>query len=82
MLAAISFIKDELEVSTIFYHSSDTGKKLKDVFGAPPKSIYTKLPNQLGYELTMGVPAMLANDKFAKKCVRATKDPGWFRMVV
>ncbi len=82
MLAALRFIHDELGISTVYYHSFDTGKKLKAVCGAPPRSMYTQLPKQFGFEETREAPALLANDKFARRCIKAIDAPRWFRLVL
>ncbi|MCV6624833.1 MAG: hypothetical protein OIF38_01980 [Cellvibrionaceae bacterium] len=80
MLAALRFIRDELGVSNVFYHSFETGAKLKDVCGLPPKSIYSKLPKQFGFSQTNQVPEMLARDKFARRCIKAIKQPSWYQL--
>lgn len=79
MLAALRFIRDELGISTVYYHSFDTGKKLKKVYGDPPRSLYTQLPKQFGFKETTEVPEFLANDKFARRCIKAIDNPSWFR---
>lgn len=82
MLAAIRFIKDDLGISTVYYHSFDTGIKLKRVGGAPPRSMYTTLPKQFGFELTTEVPEMLATHKHSRRYIKAIKAPSWFRREV
>ncbi|BFM10636.1 hypothetical protein R50072_07890 [Simiduia litorea] len=79
MLAAIRFIKDDLGINTVYYHSFDTGIKLKRVGGAPPRSMYTTLPKQFGFELTTEVPAMLATHKHSRRYIKAIEKPSWFR---
>jgi len=82
MLAAIKFIREELGISTIFYHSFDTGKKIKKVFDSPPKSVYTQLPKQFGFELSDQAPEFLRADKFSRRCIKAIENPHWFRLDV
>ncbi len=79
MLAAIRFIKDDLGINTVYYHSFETGIKLKRVCGVPPRSMYTSLPKQFGFELTNQVPAMLANHKRARRYIKAIEKPSWYR---
>ena len=67
MLVALRFIRDELGISTIYYHSFDTGKKLKNVCGAPPRSMYTQLPRKFGFEETETAPEFLTKDSFARR---------------
>lgn len=82
MLAALRFIRDELGMSVVYYHSFDTGKKLKAVCGAPPRSMYTQFPKQFGFEETSDAPMLLANDKFARRCIKAIDKPRWFRLIL
>ncbi len=82
MLAAIQFIRDELGISTIYYHSFSTGHKLKKVYGLPPKSMYKQLPKQFGFKLTKEAPEFLARDKQAKRYLKAIKHPQWYRMAL
>lgn len=65
MVAALRFIRDELGISNIYYHTHETGAKLKHVTGLPPRSIYSKLPQEFGFELTDRVPVMLANHPYS-----------------
>ena len=82
MLAAIKFIREDLGVSTIYYHSFETGKKIKRVCGSPPRSMYTQLPKTFGFDLTEQAPDFLSADKFARRCIKAVKNPRWFRLRV
>lgn len=77
MLAALRFIRDELGLSSVYYHSFETGIKLKDVCGKPPRSMYTKLPKKFGFTETDNPPELLKNDKFAKRCIKAINQPLW-----
>lgn len=78
MLAALNFIRFDLGVSNVYYHSFDTGNKLKDVCGSPPKSLYTKLPKQFGFELTETPPDLLINHSFSRRCIKAIENPNWY----
>jgi len=82
MLAALRFVRDELGVTTLYHHSYNTGIKLKDVCGKPPKSIYSTLPKKFGFELTAEIPSMLANHKFSRRCIKAISEPRWFRLLL
>lgn len=82
MLAAIQFIRNELGINTIYYHSFGTGNKLKKIYGLPPKSMYTQLPKKFGFRLTNEAPEFLARDKHAKRYLKAIKNPQWYRMAV
>ena len=82
MLAALRFVHDELGISTVFYHSYETGIKLKRVVGKPPRSIYTQLPKRFGFTETHEPPELLRRHKFAKRCVKAIDSPYWYRLQV
>ncbi len=82
MLAAIRFVKDEIGISNIYYHTVDTGKKLKGVGGNPPRSVYTKLPKAFGFELTRQAPELLESNKFSRRCLKAIKAPLWYYLKV
>lgn len=82
MLAALRFIRDEIGISTVYFHSFETGKKIKQVYGDPPRSVYTRLPRQFGFEQTEDIPVMLAGNKFSRRCIKAIKNPCWYRLTV
>lgn len=78
MLAALRFISDDLGLFRVYYHTLDTGKKLKAVPSSPPKSLYSALPKQFGFEITDAPPMLLANHGFSKRCIKAIKQPLWY----
>ncbi len=82
LLAAIRFIREDLGISTIYYHSFDTGRKIKQVCGSPPKSIYTQLPKRFGFALGEEAPQFVRNDKYSRRCLKAIKGPMWYRLDV
>jgi len=58
LLAAIQFIRDQLGIRRIFYHSYWSGNFMKDMsswFG-PPKSLYTTLPRKFCFRFDFEVP--------------------------
>lgn len=80
LAAAIQFIREELGITQIYYHTYETGKKIKDVAHNPPRSIYTKLPRQFGFKLTANTPVFLRNDKVARRYLKAIRQPNWYVM--
>lgn len=82
LLAAIDFIRHRLQFSTIYYHSFETGMKIKLTERAPPRSLYTQLPRQFGFELTSESPEFLRKDKYSSRYLRAIKDTRWFKLAV
>lgn len=79
MDCAIRFIRDELGITNIFYHTFETGIKIKGIWGKPPRSLYTKLPKKFGFELTDHAPEMLVQHTFARRCIKAINEPRWYK---
>lgn len=47
LAASLELCFDEIGVTNVFYHSFETGIKLKNIGGRkPPKSLYTQLPKR------------------------------------
>ncbi|MEM7081535.1 MAG: hypothetical protein AAF465_02195 [Pseudomonadota bacterium] len=62
LAAAIWFLRRELGVNTIYYHTHDSGAKLKGIhYRQPPKSLYSRLPTQFCFERTQERPQLLEN---------------------
>ncbi len=58
--ATIWFLRRELGISSIYYHSHETGASLKKISGSlPPRSLYTKLPRKFCFAETKDVPGFL-----------------------
>ena len=62
MLAAtLWFLREELGVRRIFYHTFESGNRLKHISGRrPPRSLYTELPRRFCFEETADMPRLLA----------------------
>jgi len=62
MHAAVSFLRNELGINRIFYHTWETGNALKKLRNGyqPPISLYTKLPRKFGFKPTENSPKMLS----------------------
>ena len=64
MTATMWFLLEELGIETIFYHTYETGIKLKSIkYSAPPKSIYTDLPRRFCFRTTHNGPRFLRDSK-------------------
>jgi len=60
--AAIWFLRVELGVRTIFYHTFDSGVRLKQITKPkPPRSLYTKLPSRFCFRETCVPPSFLVD---------------------
>ena len=53
LTATLDFVHRELGINKVFYHSFDTGVRLKGIESGwgPPRSIYTDLPRRFCFEL-------------------------------
>ncbi|WP_163338186.1 hypothetical protein [Desulfopila sp. IMCC35008] len=61
LMSSIWFLKEEIGISTIYYHTFDFGCELKRIDGEhrPPRSLYTKLPKRFCFERTSRSPDFL-----------------------
>jgi len=61
MLAAtICFLREELGIGTIYYHTHESGARLKRIRNRlPPRSIYSRLPKRFCFAETDRRPAFL-----------------------
>lgn len=74
------FIRYELGIETIFYHSFDTGCLLKDIeCSKPPKSLYSDLPTRFCYQKTTRAPEFLLRETRPKRRLKKAKNPWWFK---
>ncbi len=67
MLAAtIWFLREELGIRKIFYHTHRSGAALKGIaYRLPPRSLYTALPKRFCFERTGDMPVFLS--RYARK---------------
>jgi hypothetical protein len=62
LASAIWFLKEEIGISSIYYHTFEFGCKLKRISGTrPPQSLYTRLPFRFCFEKTDRAPEFLLN---------------------
>ena len=79
--AAIDFIRHELGINTIYYHSFEIGALLKNIKTIkPPRSLYTKLPKQFGFQKTTQGPEFLMRERRIKKLQKKVDEPYWFTL--
>ncbi len=54
------FLRTELGIRRIFYHTFDSGVKLNRIAGTrPPRSLYTRLPSRFCFRETCVPPSFL-----------------------
>ena len=81
LAAAIDFIRHDLGIGRIYYHSFEIGALLKNIkYSKPPRSLYTKLPKQFAFQKTPEGPEFLMREKRVQKLQRKVKDPYWFML--
>jgi len=79
--AAIDFIRHELGINKIYYHSFEVGALLKNIkYSKPPRSLYTKLPKQFGFQKTPQGPEFLMREKRVLKLQKKIDEPYWFTL--
>lgn len=60
LMAAIWYIKNEIGIRQIYYHTFDFGCRLKSIDGSrPPRSLYTRLPEKFCFRKTPERPSFL-----------------------
>ncbi len=84
MLAAtIDFIRNEIGITNIHYHSSKTGANVKRIsYTKPPVSLYEKLPKRFCFKKTSEAPEFLQSDKGFCRLYKKIPDPQWFNLVI
>ena len=79
--ATIDFIRHELGINNIYYHSFEIGALLKHIsYSKPPRSLYTKLPKQFGFQKTPQGPEFLMREKRVLKLQKKVNEPYWFKL--
>ena len=79
--ATIDFIHHELGLQKIYYHSFEQGALLKHIKGTkPPRSLYTRLPKQFGFQKTNQGPEFLMREKRVQKLQKKVIEPYWFKL--
>jgi len=81
--AVITFCIEELGIKRVYYHTFDTGNRLKKITGRyPPKSLYSSLPKKFCFTVTDDVPAFLAKSKAVKRKLKRVKNPHWHALTL
>lgn len=81
LTAALWFTHEELGINTIWYHTFESGCRLKRIKGCrPPRSLYTTLPKRFCFERTMDQTEFLLHDRKIRRTMRQQPAPEWFRL--
>lgn len=84
MLAAtIDFIYRELGISNVYYHTEQTGYRVKNIkYDKPPRSLYSQLPKRFCFHQTSEAPGFLRKDKYFKRVYKKVENPRWFQLAL
>jgi len=81
LTAAIRFCVEELGIGRIYYHTFDTGNRLKQItWGHPPRSLYTELPKKFCFQETAQAPEFLHKSKIVKRKLKKVKNSRWYTL--
>ena len=81
LAAAVEFSFDELGFSKLYYHSFETGAKMKNIsYTKPPRSLYTDLPKMFCFTPTQTPPAFLQSEKKLKRKIRKLGGGHWYQL--
>lgn len=79
--AAINFLREEIGIKHIFYHSVDSGRLLKRIGGSlPPRSLYTDLPRRFCFVPTQEAPEFLCRESRFHRVAKAYKNLNFFKL--
>lgn len=74
LTACLWFLRRELGVHRIYYHTAEHGARLKSIIGRqPPRSLYTRLPRRFCFRKTGTTPLFLQQDRYFRNRVKRNK---------
>jgi hypothetical protein len=84
LTAALCLIRRDLGIRDVFYHSYDTGNRLKGIeryyqHGKPPRYLYTELPKRFCFAKTSEAPDFLKQVRYVHYLQRHGKAQ-WFKL--
>lgn len=81
LTAAVKFSFDELGLSKLYYHSFETGAKMKNITCVkPPRSLYTDLPRMFCFTPTQAPPVFLQSEKKLKRKIKKLDGGRWYQL--
>ena len=82
LYSAIRFLKEEIGIYNIWYHTFESGKfyKMMPDYSLPPQSLYTKLPKKMGFKKVKQIPKILAECKELKRMNNVAKNIAFYNM--
>lgn len=74
LMATLWFLHEELGIHRVYYHTHESGAKLKYIEGRqPPRSLYTQLPRQFCFKPEDEHPEFLQRDKQFRRRLKREK---------
>jgi len=79
LASAIWFLREEIGIRTVWYHTYDTGCKLKKIdWSKPPKSVYSTLPKRFCFQQTQEHPEFLMKERGYRRQLKKIDNAQWF----
>lgn len=79
--ATLDFLRNELGLRRIYYHTAESGRLLKRIEGnLPPLSLYSDLPRKFCFDEATEAPAFIASDRHASRILRQHENLAFHRM--
>ena len=81
LTATINFVFEELGMQHLYYHTFETGNRMKNLeHSYPPRSLYTELPKKFCFTSRNQAPAFLQRDKKIRRKLKKLGGGSWFYM--
>ena len=74
--ATLEFLLYEIGVRKIYFHSWETGRRVKHCF--PPRSVYSQLPEQFCFQAVHEGPKFLIEDRTSKRKMKKIEKQCWY----
>lgn len=74
--ATLEFLLYEIGVKKIYYHSWDTGRRVKRC--SPPKSVYSDLPEKFCFQVVDEGPEFLLQSKSSRRKMKKIDQQSWY----
>lgn len=79
--AAVWFLRSELGLKTVFYHTYESGADLKSIrYRLPPRSLYSKLPRRFCFRETSEAPRLLTQNTRSRARLRQIRRAKFFEL--
>lgn len=80
--AALKLVYHDLGLRAIYYHTHESGQRLKQVCGSPPCSLYSDLPRKFCFQRTTRTPTFIERDRGFQRKRRRIKDVDFYQLAI